>query len=195
MRLTTLLVLTAAATATFVPAASAAITAPPDQGMPGPNPATTHQWTFAGGCTAVAFRPQPSRFGNRGIAAAGGVWCFRRMSSVSVLTCTDINAPNSIWPVGGLVDGSSWRPLSCTPAPDAAAVNHLFAVDVNAGAGCSPSPYPWWPSNPTVRTEVVTQFTTARGDTFTTVDYSRPVTIAVRGTCPTGGGSGTGGPV
>jgi hypothetical protein len=196
MRLTTLLVLATAAVATFAPAASAAITAPPDQGQPGPDPATTHQWTFAGGCTAVAFRPERSRFANRGIAAAGGVWCFRRMSSVSVLTCTDIYAPNSIWPVGGLVDGSSWRPLSCTSADDATNVQHSFAVDVNAGAGCSSSPYPWWPSSPTVRTEVVTQFTTARGAVFNTVDYSRPVTIAVRGTCPTGGGGGgTGGPV
>ena len=196
MRLTTLLVLTAAAAATFAPAASAAIAAPPDQGVPGPDPATTHQWTNAGGCAAVAFRPQRSRFSNRGIAAAGGVWCFRRMRSVSVLTCTDIYAPNSIWPVGGLVDGSSWRPLSCTPADDATGVFHSAAVDVNAGAGCASSPYPWWPSNPTVRTEVVTQFTTARGATYNTLDYSRPVTIAVRGTCPTGGGGGgTGGPV
>jgi hypothetical protein len=192
MRLTTLLVLTAAAVATFAPAASAAITAPPDWNQPGPDPSATVQWTHAGGCTAIAFPPHRSRFGNRGIAAAGGIWCFRRMRSVSVLACTDIYAPNDVWPVGGLVDGSSWRPLSCTAAPDAAGVHHLAAVDVNAGAGCS-SPYPWWPSNPTIRTELVTEFTTAQGDTFDTVDYSRPATFHFRGSCPTGGG--TGGPV
>ena len=189
MRLTTLLVLTTAAVATFAPAASAAITAPPDWGQPGPDPSVTTRWTNAGGCIAFANRPHRSWFRNRGTTVAGGVWCARRMRSVSVLACTDIYAPNDVWPVGGLVDGWSWRPLSCTAAPDAAGVHFLAASDVNAA--CSTG-HQWWPSNPTIRTELVAEFTTGRGDTFETVDYSQPATFTFRG-CSTGGTGGGGG--
>jgi hypothetical protein len=192
MRLTTLLIVTAAAAATFAPAASASIAAPPDWGQPGPDPSVTTQWTNAGGCTAFALRPHRTWFANRGTSVAGGVWCARRMLSVSVLACTDINAPNDVWSVGGLVDGWSWRPLSCTAAPDASGVHFSAARDTNAA--CSTG-YQWWPSNPTIRTEIVAQFTTASGTTFNTVDYSQPATFTFRG-CPTGGtGGGTGGPV
>ena len=190
MRLTTLLVLTAAAAATFAPAATAAITAPPDWGQPGPDPSATTQFTFAGGCIATARRPHRSWFGGRGTAAAGAVWCARRMRSVSVLACTDIYAPNDVWPVGGLVDGSSWRPLSCTAAPDAAGVHHAAALDLTTA--CSTA-YPWWPSNPTIRTEFVADFTTRGGVDFETVDYSQPVTVTFHRTCSPG--TGTGGPV
>jgi hypothetical protein len=111
--------------------------------------------------------------------------------SLSVLACTDIYAANDVWPVGGLVDGSSWRPLTCTAAPDAAGVHHLAACDLTDR--CSTA-YQWWPSNPTIRTELVAQFTTARGDVFQTVDYSQPVTVTFhQAACSTGGG--TGGPV
>jgi hypothetical protein len=188
MRLTTMLVLASAAVATFAPAASAAITSPPGWDQPGPDPSTTRS-TFAGGCVAAAQRPHRTWFGTRGTVAAGGVWCFRRARSVSVLACTDIYAPNDVWSVGGLVDGWSWRPLSCTAAPDAAGTHFLAARDVTTA--CSTA-YQWWPSNPTIRTEVVAEFTTARGTTFDTVDYSQPVTFTFRA-CSSGGG--TGGPV
>lgn len=191
MRLTTLLVLASAAVATFAPSAAAAITAPPDWNQPGPDPSATTQRTFAGGCVAFAGRPHRSWGTNRGTVAAGGVWCFRRARSVSVLACTDIYAPNDVWSVGGLVDGWSWRPLSCTAAPDAAGAHFLAARDVTTA--CSTA-YQWWPSNPTIRTELVTEFTTARGDTFDTVDYSQPVTFNFRA-CPSGGGTGGGGAV
>jgi len=51
----------------------------------------------------------------------------------------------------------------------------------------------WWPSNPEIRTEVVTQFTNARGQSFQTVDYSQPVTFSFPA-CSSGGGT-YGGPV
>jgi hypothetical protein len=191
MRLTTLLVVTTAACAVLAPAASASIAAPPDWNQPGPDPSATHSHSFAGGCFTSALRPFRAAGGGRGIVAAGGVFCFRRPQSVSVLVCTDIDAPNSVWPVGGLTDGSSWRPISCTAAPDTAGAWRLGARDLNTGAGCDTT-YPWWPSNPTVRTEVVTQLTTAAGASFQTVDYSRPATITFRGSCPAGGGGGGG---
>jgi len=190
MRLTTMLVLASAAVATFAPAASAAITSPPDWDQPGPDPSATTRSTFAGGCVAAAQRPLRTRFGTRGTVAGGGVWCFRRARSVSVLACTDIYAPNDVWSVGGLVDGWSWRPLSCTAAPDAAGTHFLAARDVTTA--CSTA-YQWWPSNPTIRTEVVAEFTTARGTIFDTVDYSQPVTFTFRA-CSSGG-TGGGGPV
>src|SRR6478736_5510823 len=146
MRLTTMLVLATAAVATFAPAASAAITAPPDWDQAGPDPSMTHQGTFAGGCFAAAARPHRS-FPNRGTVASGGVWCFQRARSVSVLTCTDIDGTN--------VHGAGARDF--VPA-------------------CSTA-FQWWPSNPEIRTEVVTQFTNARGQSFQTVNYSRPVTF------------------
>jgi hypothetical protein len=192
MRLRTLLVLTAAASAAFAPAASASIASPPDWGQPGPAPAATHSHSFAGGCFTSAFRPFRTGGSQRGIAAAGGTFCFRRVQSLSVLVCTDINAPNSVWPVGGLTDGSSWRPISCTSAPDAANAWRLGARDLNTGAGCDTT-YPWWPSNPTVRTEVVAQITTRGGATVQTVTYSQPVTLGFRGSCPLGSGGGGGG--
>ncbi len=186
MRLTTMLVLASAAVATFAPAASAAITAPPDWDQAGPDPSMTHQATFAGGCFAAAQRPHRSQSRNRGAVAAGGVWCLRRVRSVSVLTCTDIYAPNDVWSVSGLVDGWSWRPLSCTSAPDATGVHGAGAR--NFVPACSTA-FQWWPSDPTIRTEVVTQFTTARGQTFQTVNYSQPVTLTFRA-CSSGGGGG-----
>jgi hypothetical protein len=188
MRLSTMLVITAAALAAFAPAASATITAPPDWDQAGPDPATTHQATFAGGCIAAARRPHRSFAPNRGTVAAGGVWCFRRARSVSVLTCTDIYAPNDVWPVGGLVDGWSWRPLQCTPATDATGVHGARSRDLVPA--CSTA-FGWWPSNPTIRTEVVAQYTTARGQTYQTVDYSQPVTFSFR-SCSSGGGGYTG---
>jgi hypothetical protein len=191
MRLRTLLVVSLAACAAFAPAASASIASPPDWNQAGPDPSTTHAHSFAGGCFTSAFTPFRSGGGQRGIAAAGGVFCFRRVQSLSVLVCTDIDAPNSVWPVGGLTDGSSWRPISCTSAPDATGAWRLGARDLNTGAGCDTT-YPWWPSNPTVRTEVVTQVTTRNGATIQTVDYSRPVTFAFRGSCPSGSGGGGG---
>ena len=188
MRLRTLIALTTAVCATFAPAASASIAAPPDWNQPGPDPAATHSHSFAGGCFSSAFRPFRARGAQRGVVAAGGVFCFRRTQSVSVLVCTDINAPNGVWPVGGLTDGWSWRPISCTAAPDASGAWRLGARDVNTGAGCDTT-YPWWPSNPTVRTEVVTQVTDTRGAGFQTVSYSRPATLRFGGSCPAGGGS------
>lgn len=190
MRLTTMLVIASAAVAAFAPAASAAITAPPDWDQAGPDPSTTQQVTFAGGCFAAAARPHRSMAPDRGTVAGGGVWCFRRARSVSVLTCTDIYAPNDVWPVGGLTDGWSWRPLSCTAATDATRAHGARARDVVPA--CSTS-FPWWPGDPTIRTEVVAQFTTARGETYQTLDYSQPVTFTLRG-CSSGGG-GYPGPV
>jgi hypothetical protein len=187
MRLRTLLVLSFAALAAFAPAASASIASPPDWNQPGPDPSATHSHSFAGGCFTSAFRPFRTGGDQRGIAATGGVFCFRRARSLSVLVCTDIDAPNSVWPVGGLTDGSSWRPISCTQAPDASGAWRLGARDLNTGAGCDAT-FPWWPSNPTVRTEVVTQITTRDGATFQTVDYSQPVTLTFGGSCPAGGG-------
>jgi hypothetical protein len=110
---------------------------------------------------------------------------------VGVLTCTDIYAPNDVWPVSGLVDGWSWRPLQCTAAPDAAGVHWSGARD--CVPACSAA-FPWWPSNPTIRTEVVTQFTNSRCQSFQTVDYSQPVSLTFRG-CSSGGGGTYGGPV
>jgi hypothetical protein len=190
MRLTTMLVLASAAVATFAPAASAAITAPPDWDQVGPDPSVTKQFTFAGGCIAAAQRPHRSFAPNRGTVASGGVWCFRRAQSVSVLTCTDIYAPNDVWSVSGLVDGWSWRPLQCTAAPDGAGVHGAGARDFVPA--CSTA-FQWWPSNPEIRTEVVTQFTNARGQSFQTVDYSQPVTFSFPA-CSSGGGT-YGGPV
>jgi hypothetical protein len=191
MRLTTLLVLTAAASATLAPAAAAAVTAPPDWGQPGPDPSVTLERTHAGGCTAVAFRPHRAWRETRGTVAAGAVLCGRRVQSVSVLACTDIDAPNAVWPVGGLADGWSWRPLSCTAAPDAAGVHWAAARDVTTGAGCS-SAYPWWPDNPTIRTELVADITTRDGTNVETVAYSRPVTVDFHRApaCAPGGGGG-----
>jgi hypothetical protein len=190
MRLTTLLVISTAAVAAFAPAASASVTAPPDWDQPGPDPSVTHAWTPAGGCFAFAGRPHRFLFGGHATVAGGGVFCARRARSVSVLACTDILAPNDAWPVGGLVDGWSWRPLSCTPAPDRANTHGSAARDLTTA--CS-SAYQWWPGAPTIRTELVAQFTNARGQSFQTVDYSRPVTIALPA-CSSGGGGG-GGPV
>jgi hypothetical protein len=182
-----MLVLATAAVATFAPAASAAITASPDWGQAGPDPSMTHQGTFAGGCFAAAQRPHRS-FPNRGTVVAGGVWCFQRARSVSVLTCTDIYAPNDVWSVSGLVDGWSWRPLSCSAAPDGTGVHGAGAR--NLVPACSTA-FQWWPSNPEIRTEVVTQFTNARGQSFQTVNYSRPVTFTFPA-CSSGGGGYTG---
>ena len=194
MRLRTLLVLTTAACATFAPAASASIASPPDWNQPGPDPSATQSHSFAGGCFTAAFRPFRTGGDQRGIVAEGGAFCFRRVQSLSVLVCTDISAPNSVWPVGGLTDGSSWRPISCTAAPDATGAWRLGARDLNTGAGCDTT-YPWWPSNPTVRTEVVTQITTRDGSTSQTVNYSQPVTLSFAGSCPAGSGGGGGLPV
>ena len=135
MRLTTMLVLTTAAFAAFAPAASAAITSPPDWGQPGPDPSTTSNHAYGGGCISTAQAPHKAWGQNRGTVASGGLYCPRSMQSVSVLACTDIYAPNAVWSVGGLIDGSSWRPLSCTAAPDATNVVRLNAVDVNDGRG------------------------------------------------------------
>jgi hypothetical protein len=189
MRLRTLLVLSTAACATFAPAASASIASPPDWNQAGPAPWQTQSQSFVNGCFTSAFRPFRTGGTDRGIAAEGGVVCFRPAQSISVLVCTDINAPNSVWPVGGLTDGWSWRPISCTAAPDATGAWRLGARDLNSGAGCSAT-YPWWPSNPTVRTEVVTQVTAANGATSQTVNYSQPQTIGFRGSCPSSGGGG-----
>lgn len=191
MRLRTLLVLTTAACATLAPAASASIASPPDWNQPGPDPAVTHAESFSGGCFTSAFRPFRAAGDQRGIAAVGGVFCFRRPQSLSVLVCTDIDAPNSVWPVGGLTDGWSWRPISCTAAPDATGAWRLGARDLNTGAGCDAT-YPWWPSAPTVRTEVVAQVTAPDGAVTQAVDYSRPETFHFRGSCPSGGGGGGG---
>jgi hypothetical protein len=192
MRLTTMLVITTAAFAAFAPAASAAITSPPDWGQPGPDPSTTSNHAYGGGCISTAQAPHKAWGQNRGTVASGGLYCPRSMQSVSVLACTDIYAPNAVWSVGGLTDGSSWRPLSCTAAPDATNVVRLNASDVNTGAGC-PTTFLFWPGNPTVRTELVTQYTSRFGHTFNTLAYSQPRTFSYAKACP--GGGGYGGPV
>src|SRR5436305_12957583 len=130
MRFRPLLLVTLAACPASAPAASASIASPPDWNQAGPDPSTTQAHSCAGGCFTSAFTPFRTGGGERGIAAAGGVFCFRRVQSLSVLVCTDINAPNSVWPVGGLTDGSSWRPISCTSAPDPPGARRLGAPDL-----------------------------------------------------------------